>query len=130
MKGSRLSIDVVLPNGGKLGPAQITLLEAIAAQGSITQAARSLGVSYRFAWLSVQAINGMLCSPAVATTMGGHTKGGAALTPIGTDILALYHTIHSLTLSATAKEVHALYALARADIPRKKAKESSLFEGR
>jgi molybdate transport system regulatory protein len=126
MRGSHLSIDIVLPNGGKLGPAKIALLEAIAAHGSITQAARSLGVSYRFAWLSLQSINGMLCSPAVATTSGGYRGGGAALTPIGINVLALYHTIQSQAFRATAKELRALDALARANVPRRKDKKSSV----
>jgi molybdate transport system regulatory protein len=120
MRSSQLSIDVVLPNGGKLGPAKIALLEAIAAHGSITQAARSLGISYRFAWISVQSIDSMLCSPAVATTVGGRTRGGAELTPIGTNVLALYHTIQSRALSATANELRTLDALARAGVPGRK----------
>jgi molybdenum-dependent DNA-binding transcriptional regulator ModE len=60
---SRLSIRIVLANGGKLGPTKIALLEAIAAHGSISGAARSLGVSYRGAWLSLASINSMLCGP-------------------------------------------------------------------
>jgi molybdate transport system regulatory protein len=77
MTSSRLSIRIVLANGRKLGPAKIALLEAIAAHGSISGAARSLGISYRGAWQSLQTINSMLCGPAVATDIGGRRRGGA-----------------------------------------------------
>jgi hypothetical protein len=50
-----------------LGKRRHALLEAIEAKGSITAAARSLQISYRYAWLSVQSINDMLCDPAVMT---------------------------------------------------------------
>jgi len=87
-KSSRLSIRIVLPNSAILGPTKIALLEAIAAKGSITAAARSLEISRNYAWLLVQSINGMLRSPAVVTETGGRQHGGAKLTATGKQVVA------------------------------------------
>jgi molybdate transport system regulatory protein len=114
MTSSRLSIRIVLANGRKLGPAKIALLEAIAAHGSISGAARSLGISYRGAWISLASINSVLRDPAVATKIGGHRRGGAALTPIGERVLALYRAIQNRAQSAAANELHLLGTMARA----------------
>jgi molybdate transport system regulatory protein len=53
----RLSIRIDLENGDNLGSEDVALLEAIRSQGSISGAARSLGISYRCAWLWVDHIN-------------------------------------------------------------------------
>ena len=45
----KLQISIVLANGAVIGLRKITLLEAIEAKGSITVAARSLRISYRYA---------------------------------------------------------------------------------
>ena len=58
-----VTVRILLADGRKLGATEIALLEAVAARGSITAAAHSLGVSYRFAWVSLQSINSMLCRP-------------------------------------------------------------------
>jgi molybdate transport system regulatory protein len=125
MASPRLSIRIVLPNDRKLGPAKMALLEAIASHGSISGAARSLGISYRGAWQSLEPINRMLRGPAVATEIGGRRRGGAALTPIGERVLALYHAIQSRAQSATHNELHAFGAIARGHVPPRGAKKSS-----
>jgi len=66
-----LSIRLDLPSGDRIGPGKVDLLEAIRAQGSISAAARHLGMSYRRAWLLVEQINEALSEPAVATVTGG-----------------------------------------------------------
>jgi molybdate transport system regulatory protein len=124
---SRLSIRIVLANGGKLGPTKIALLEAIAAHGSISGAARSLGVSYRGAWLSLASINSMLCGPVVATERGGRRRGGAALTPIGKRVVALYRAIQSRAQSATHNELHAFSSIARTHAPPKRGPRNNLL---
>ena len=110
-KSSRLSIRIVLPNSAILGPTKIALLEAIAAKGSITVAARSLEISRNYAWLSVQSINGMLRSPAVVTERGGGQHGGAKLTATGKQVVAIYHTIQRQAYDASFHELHALTAM-------------------
>ncbi len=58
MPDTRLSIRLDLTSGDRIGPGKIALLEAIQEAGSISGAARALGMSYRRAWLLVEEING------------------------------------------------------------------------
>ena len=48
-----------------IGPGKVDLLEAIGATGSITAAAKSLGMSYRRAWLLVDTMNRCFEAPVV-----------------------------------------------------------------
>ena len=53
-----------------VGPGKIELLEAIASSGSITAAAKSLGMSYRRAWLLVDTMNRCFKGRVVETEAG------------------------------------------------------------
>jgi Bacterial regulatory helix-turn-helix protein, lysR family len=77
MVDTRLSIRLDLTSGNRIGPGKIALLEAIQATGSISAAARRLGMSYRRAWLLVEQINDALQQPAVTAAIGGRQGGGA-----------------------------------------------------
>ena len=76
MAGTHLSIRIDLPTGARIGPGKIALLEAIQSTGSISAAARSIGMSYRRAWLLVEEINQTLREPAVTAETGGVRGGG------------------------------------------------------
>ena len=89
MTGIRVSIRLELPNGNGIGPGKIALLEAIRAKGSIAAAALYLRMSYRRAWLLVQEINKTLQQPAITTTQGGANGSGAAMTPVGEEVIEL-----------------------------------------
>lgn len=73
-----------------MGPGKADLLDAIARKGSISAAGRDMGMSYRRAWLLVDAMNRCWREPLVATSAGGPNKGGARLTPFGERTLATY----------------------------------------
>jgi molybdate transport system regulatory protein len=75
----RLSGD----RGGDITAKRIKLLEAIDNQGSISAAARQLGISYRSAWDAVDEMNNLWDSPLVAKQPGGAHGGGTRLTPEG-----------------------------------------------
>jgi molybdate transport system regulatory protein len=113
MAAAGLSIRVDLASGLRIGPGKIALLEAIRATGSISAAARSLGMSYRRAWLLVEELNTGLREPAVAAESGGRHGGGATLTPVGERVIDLYHDIESEAASATSHHFHLLGTLAR-----------------
>lgn len=76
-----------------MGPGKADLLDAIASEGSISAAARQLDMSYRRAWLLVDAMNRCWKEPLVETAPGGSARGGARLTPYGRGILQLYRTL-------------------------------------
>ena len=76
-----------------IGPGKIALLEAIDRTGSITAAAKSLGMSYRGAWLLLEETNRSLARPAVTTIAGGKRGGGTQLTPTGIELCRRYREI-------------------------------------
>lgn len=97
-----------------LGPGKADLLEAIRSEGSISGGARRLGMSYRRAWLLVQAMNSGFRDPVVATAgRRGWRGGGAEVTATGLRILALYRAMEKESLAATRKARRALSNLLR-----------------
>jgi len=69
------------------------LLEQIEACGSLSEAARRLGFSYRRAWLLADGMNRLWPAPLVTTAVGGRRGGGATLTELGRDVLAAYRDL-------------------------------------
>jgi molybdate transport system regulatory protein len=65
------------------GSGRIALLLGIAERGSISQAAKSMGMSYKSAWDAVDAMNNAAEAPLVVRVVGGPGGGGAALTERG-----------------------------------------------
>ncbi|KKW68753.1 ModE family transcriptional regulator [Lampropedia cohaerens] len=94
-----------------IGPGKVALLEAIHAAGSISGAARRLGMSYRRAWLLLDELNGALAQPAVVTAAGGAHGGGARLTEVGVQIIAAYRGAEAHAAQAAAKELALLQGL-------------------
>jgi molybdate transport system regulatory protein len=90
MAGPRVSLRIDLPNGARLGPGKIALLEAIDQRTSISAAARELSMSYRRAWLLVDDLNRGFATPLVRTSPGRAHGGGALLTAFGKDVVASY----------------------------------------
>jgi molybdate transport system regulatory protein len=113
MTDAHLSIRLDLASGDRIGPGKIALLEAIRATGSISAAARRLGMSYRRAWLLVEEINKALRRPAVSSVTGGKHGGGAALTPVGERVIEHYRAIEELARSSASREFRALARLVR-----------------
>ncbi len=113
MADTRLSIRLELTSGDRIGPGKIALLEAIRATGSISAAARRLGMSYRRAWLLVEQINAALRQPAVTAAIGGRQGGGAALTANGERVVELYRSIENIARSSAKAEFRAVGKLVR-----------------
>lgn len=112
--GVRLRLRITFDDGVvAIGPGKVDLLEAVAAHGSIAAAARSLGMSYRRAWLLLDAMNQALKSPAIATAQGGERGGGARLTPTGEAVLRHYRQFEADALAAGAPQLQSLLSLLR-----------------
>jgi len=71
----------------------MALLAAIDVQGSISAAARTVGLSYKAAWDAVDAMNNLAGEALVLRTTGGARGGGACLTPRAHQLLRLYQTL-------------------------------------
>jgi len=73
-----------------LGDRRVELLEQIDATGSITQAARKIGMSYKAAWDAVDAMNNLSEQPLVIRSVGGVHGGGTEVTKFGRSLIATY----------------------------------------
>jgi molybdate transport system regulatory protein len=94
-----------------LGPGKVALLEAVREHGSISAAARSLGMSYRRAWMLLDELNRSLKSPATVSEQGGPSGGGCTVTPVGEHIIRLYRDIEDHAQKTCAKQIAALIGL-------------------
>lgn len=93
-----------------VGPGRADLMELIAATGSISEAARRMGMSYKRAWSLVQALNDGFGAPLVETARGGKEQG-ASLTAAGREVLERYRGMQAMTRQAIARDIDALVAL-------------------
>ena len=113
-----------------VGPGKIALLEAIRETRSITAAAKSLGMSYRRAWVLVDEVNGSLASVAVESAIGGEHGGGSTLTALGVELIDVYRRIEATATRACAKDIARLLELAtppsraRASAPRRRSRST------
>ena len=73
-----------------LGGGRLMLLERLDKLGSIAAAARSMRLTYRNAWLWIEAMNRLAPSPLVEKIAGGAGGGHAKLTQEGHNAIALY----------------------------------------
>jgi molybdate transport system regulatory protein len=93
-----------------IGHGKIRLLEALRDHGSILATGRSMGMSYRRAWLLVDELNRLFELRVVETKHGASAGGGAELTPFGHKVVQQYRTIEAKAHVAVADELNALAA--------------------
>ncbi|WP_457581444.1 winged helix-turn-helix domain-containing protein [Ensifer canadensis] len=98
-----LRID--FPPEERLGRGKIMLLEHIRETGSISAAGRAMDMSYRRAWLLVDALNRMFKEPSVESQRGGKQGGGAALTPFGETLIRRYREMETKARAAIADDL-------------------------
>ena len=91
--GWKLKAQLMADSEIALGPGKVDLLEAISRTGSISAAGRDMGLSYRRAWLMVDAMNRLFKGILVETVQGG--KGGASLSALGVAVMADYRTLEA-----------------------------------
>lgn len=95
-------IRVHLGQGRFVGPGKVELLEHIDRTGSISEAARVMGMSYMRAWTLLKSLDGCFAEPPILKSRGGHARGGARLSRTGRLIVTLYREMESATLAAAA----------------------------
>jgi molybdate transport system regulatory protein len=110
---ARLTLRVDFGPGQAVGPGKIRLLEAIRDHGSISQAGRVLGMSYRRAWMLIDSLNQCFREPVVAAQHGGSRGGGASLTPFGAMLVEQYPAIEADAQAAAVAKLPALEAALR-----------------
>jgi molybdate transport system regulatory protein len=111
MDTPRLTLRVDFGSGRALGPGKVRLLEAIHKTGSISQAGRVLGMSYRRAWLLVDDMNSCFRDAVISAQPGGAHGGGATLTPFGQKLVERYRAIETDAMDATRRHLNDLEAV-------------------
>lgn len=101
----RPAIRILIGAATALGPGKAQLLEAIGRTGSISAAAREMKMSYRRAWLLVDAVNQSFTAELVSTATGGKGGGGARLTEAGREVLERYRAIEAKAAAAVGEDI-------------------------
>lgn len=86
--------DATHPNltealGHAISDKRLEVLRRVADSGSISQAAREAGISYKAAWQAIDTLTSLSGVALVERTVGGSGGGGARITPQGLQLLAL-----------------------------------------
>ncbi len=93
------------------GAGRVRLLAQIAESGSITRAAKAVGMSYKAAWDAIDAMNNLAGEPLVERLAGGKGGGGTRLTPRGERLVANFRLIeqeHRRYLDALGREAEGI----------------------
>ena len=100
-----LTLRVLGGGAPAIGPGKAELIERIGETGSISAAARAMGMSYRRAWQLVEALNRDFRRPVVTTAVGGTRGGGAQVTPFGRRVVAAFRAMEGKASSAIAADL-------------------------
>ena len=98
-------IRLILGNTVSLGPGKIELINAIEKTGSISGAAKMMGMSYRRAWNLVDSINQDFSAEIIITSSGGKGGGGALVSKVGLDIIERYQKIEEKALDSVSDDL-------------------------
>lgn len=122
MQRLKLKIQLYCCDEIAMGPGKADLLDAIDREGSISGAARAMDMSYRRAWLLVDAMNRCWRDALVQTSPGSAKGGGARLTECGRAVLTNYRELQA-RLQGTS-DCPNYRALAEAMLAQPKARQS------
>ncbi|HKR88762.1 MAG TPA: TOBE domain-containing protein [Phenylobacterium sp.] len=105
MTPDELDVAVSLKRGlyPRVGLDRIALIEAVDDLGSITAAAKRLGLSYKGAWDIVQALNNLFAAPLIEAAPGGRSGGAATVTARGREVATAFRRVQDEIDAAVAK---------------------------
>jgi molybdate transport system regulatory protein len=92
-KEIRIRCWITIDGEKHFGPGPAELLERIQESGSISKAAKAMGMSYKKAWDMVEHMNTKGSKPYVTTQKGGSKGGGAELTDTGKKVIESYRNL-------------------------------------
>ncbi len=105
---TRLVLRIDFDKTRAVGPGKVRLLELVGETGSISGAGRAMGMSYRRAWLLVDAMNQTFRLPVVRTREGGAGGGGADLTTFGAGLVESYRAMEQEARAVLEERLAAL----------------------
>ncbi len=97
MTPDELNVAVSLKRGlaPRVGLERVALIELVDELGSITAAAKRLGLSYKGAWDIVQALNNLFETPLIEAAPGGKAGGAAQTTPKGREVATAFRRLQA-----------------------------------
>ncbi len=110
MRAPRIRLRIDFGENASLGPGKIALLEAIAATGSLSEAARGMKMSYRRAWLLVEEINQAFAERATLSAVGGAGGGGMNVTAFGQGLISRFRAFERSVATLGAQRFAAIAA--------------------
>ena len=116
-----LTLRVLGRGAPAMGPGKADLIARIQDTGSISAAARAMGMSYRRAWQLVEALNESYRERVILTSIGGQRGGGAKVTPFGRRLVILYRAMEDKASAAIAADLKRFTACLRSR-PRRRAR--------
>ena len=87
---------MVCNDDAQISDVRISLLEKIGECGSITQAAKAVGISYKTAWDAVDAMKNISGEPLLESASGGKGGGGTRLTEAGQKLVQTYRVMQQV----------------------------------
>lgn len=103
-------LRITLSDSFYIGPGRADLMSSVAETGSISEAAKRMGMSYKRAWSLVQALNEGFGVPLIETMRGGKEQG-AALSAAGAEVLERYRAMQAAARQAIGRDFEALERL-------------------
>lgn len=91
-----------------LGPGPVELLEHIHKEGSIKQAAKKMGMSYKKAWTIVDRLNTLSVRPLIITATGGEKGGGSFISDDAKQMIAYYRLLRERFIKFLEQETKRL----------------------
>lgn len=76
------------------GPGRLQLMQQIERTGSINQAAKNMGMSYKKAWKMINSMNDQAVTPLIITQTGGNSGGGASITAEGREVMQYFEALN------------------------------------
>ena len=100
-----LTLRILAKGSPAIGPGKAALVSHIDQTGSISAAARAMGMSYRRAWQLVDALNESFSQPVILTEIGGRRGGGARVTKFGRELVQAYHRMEHKASAVIARDL-------------------------
>lgn len=97
------ALTFLVQGKSKVGADRIALLEAIGQSGSLSSAAKAVGLSYKGAWDAVKTMNNMLAQPVAVTQAGGKHGGETIVTAEGRRVITAFRQMQSELSRFTAQ---------------------------
>jgi molybdate transport system regulatory protein len=114
-----LTLRVLGKGAPAMGPGKAELIARIGKTGSISAAARAMGMSYRRAWQLVEALNKAYREPVIATAIGGRRGGGARVTAFGRRLVTRFRAMERKASAAIAVDLRRFTAYLRPQAKRR-----------